>query len=76
MLWQTPVMDILRTSSCIQVCTYLSVLVDMTISKLIGKTDGAIEKGLGHKVVMGLVSGYKHKGYTVYMDNYYTSPSI
>ena len=68
-------MDTLQTLSYIQVCTYHQC-VEMTISKLVGKTDGATEKGLGHKVVMDLVSGYRYQGYTVYMDNYYTSPSL
>lgn len=34
------------------------------------------EKGLAYGVVMKLLEGYTGKGYTVYTDNYYTSPQM
>lgn len=34
------------------------------------------EKGLAYGVVMKLIEGYTGKGYTVYTDNYYTSPQL
>lgn len=42
---------------------------------LIGKTDG-VENGLGYKVVTSLVSQYKHQGYTIYMDYFYSLPAL
>ncbi|XP_019861309.1 PREDICTED: piggyBac transposable element-derived protein 4-like, partial [Amphimedon queenslandica] len=41
-----------------------------------GKTPGVTEKGLGHKVATELVSDYRDKGYTLFMDNYYSSPKL
>ncbi|XP_011408904.1 PREDICTED: uncharacterized protein LOC105315841, partial [Amphimedon queenslandica] len=40
------------------------------------KTKGLIEKGLRHRIVMHLVTDYQDKGYTLYMDNYYSSPDL
>uniref|UniRef100_A0A1X7T5W6 PiggyBac transposable element-derived protein domain-containing protein n=1 Tax=Amphimedon queenslandica TaxID=400682 RepID=A0A1X7T5W6_AMPQE len=40
------------------------------------KTPGVTEKGLGHKVATELVSDYRDKGYTLFMDNYYSSPKL
>ena len=43
----------------------------------IGKdSDSSVEKGLAHNVMMTLVSGLEGKGYCVYTDNFYTSPSL
>ena len=43
-----------------------------------GKEDGTTEHGLAHRVVMNLVDNdrLRHKGYIVYMDNFYSSPAL
>ena len=43
-----------------------------------GKEEGSGEHGLAHRVVMSLVDDdrLKHKGYIVYMDNFYSSPAL
>ena len=44
---------------------------------LLGKEkDGLAEKGLAHRVVMELVSPLSNMGYIVYIDNYYSSPTL
>ena len=44
---------------------------------LLGKEkDGSAEKGLAHRVVMELVSSLFNKCYRVYIDNYYSSPTL
>ena len=60
--WQTPAMGIYPTLEYIQVSKYLT-----------GKTDDATEKGVGYKVVTDLD---RNEAYTVYMDNFYTSPDL
>ncbi len=40
-----------------------------------GKEEGGREP-LGHRVVTGLLAGLERKGYHVYFDNYYTSPTL
>ena len=41
-----------------------------------GKEDEAGSEPLGERVVTGLLTGLEHKGYHVYFDNFYTSPSL
>ena len=43
-----------------------------------GKEDGHMEHGLAHRVVMQLVDDERleGKGYIVFTDNFYTSPSL
>lgn len=43
-----------------------------------GKSEGTAEHGLAHRVVMDLVndSRLEKKGYTVYVDNFYSSPAL
>ena len=43
-----------------------------------GKEQGLVERGLAHRVAMSLVDDdrLKHKGYIVYMDNFYSSPAL
>ena len=43
---------------------------------LLGKEkNGSVKKGIGHCVVMELVSPLSNIGYIVYIDNYYSSPT-
>uniref|UniRef100_A0A1X7VDF6 PiggyBac transposable element-derived protein domain-containing protein n=1 Tax=Amphimedon queenslandica TaxID=400682 RepID=A0A1X7VDF6_AMPQE len=46
------------------------------ITLFVGKTPRVTEKGLGHKVVTELVSDYRNKGCTLFMDNYYSLPEL
>uniref|UniRef100_A0A1X7U334 PiggyBac transposable element-derived protein domain-containing protein n=1 Tax=Amphimedon queenslandica TaxID=400682 RepID=A0A1X7U334_AMPQE len=46
------------------------------ITLFVGKTPGVTEKGLGYKVVTELESDYRDKGYTLFIDNYYSSPEL
>ena len=41
-----------------------------------GKEEVAATEPLGERVVIGLLNGLENKGYHVYCDNYYTSPSL
>ena len=41
-----------------------------------GKEEEVGREPLGERVVIGLLTGLEHKGYHVYFDNYYTSPSL
>ena len=41
-----------------------------------GKEDEAGSEPLGEQVVTGLLTGLEHKGYHLYFDNFYTSPSL
>lgn len=34
------------------------------------------EKGLGHRVVMDLMEGYRMRGHCLFVDNFYTSPQL
>ena len=40
------------------------------------KIDGSVEKGLAHRVVMELLSPLSNMGYRVYIDYYYSSPTL
>ena len=66
-------MGIYPTFEYIQVSKYYNSLFYILYP---GKTDGATEKGLGYKVVTDLLTPYRNEGYTVYMDNFYTSPDL
>ena len=41
-----------------------------------GKVDGKVCKDLGERVVLDLSDPLSHKGYTVYCDRFFTSPSL
>ncbi len=71
--------------TCLCVCMHVCVhgYVHSTISYIMcthgaGKDDslGVAEAGMTHAVVMRLVDPIRNRGHHVYMDNYYTSPTL
>ena len=52
------------------------IIITIFITHIGKESNSQPDKGFSHRVVMSLVSGLEQKGYHVFTDNFYSSPTL